>query len=149
MALTCSVERCQNQCQARGLCQKHYHCARRNGELSGFANCSVLGCSRPYYVRKFCVLHYHRKRRTGKLTGSQAPNGSGTIGRGYRRFHMHGRYIFEHRLVMEKFLGRQLSKTEVVHHANGNRLDNRPENLQIMSLSEHAKLHRLGTKIGR
>lgn len=45
-----------------------------------------------------------------------------------------------HRVVMESILGRRLKKTEVVHHKNHDRLDNRPENLEVMDRSKHAQL---------
>lgn len=51
-------------------------------------------------------------------------------------------YIFEHRLVMENKLGRYLIKGEVVHHINGNKTDNRIENLMLFSShSKHIKFH--------
>lgn len=52
-----------------------------------------------------------------------------------------GGYELEHRVVAEKMIGRKLRKYEVVHHINRIKTDNRPENLQVMTILAHAHLH--------
>lgn len=46
----------------------------------------------------------------------------------------------EHRLVAEQSIGRRIEKTEHVHHINGVKDDNRPENLEVISASAHAPI---------
>jgi len=92
-------------------------------------------------VRSCGCLKYAAGRDHANWTG-----GTTVTRDGYREVHVAGskakhRYRSEHRLVAERFLGRVLDSREVVHHINGNRLDNRPENLAVMSRSEHAALH--------
>lgn len=51
------------------------------------------------------------------------------------------KFIDKHRLIMEKHIGRELSSNEIVHHINGDSNDDKIENLEILTRSEHTKKH--------
>ena len=65
----------------------------------------------------------------------------------YRAKKVKGKRIDMQRYVMEQVLGRPLDKNEIVHHIDGNKLNNDPSNLQIMTKAEHVKLHRIEGKL--
>lgn len=77
-------------------------------------------------------------------SGSKSPLWRGGLyicKNGYRQYKEKGTRAYEHRMVAESKIGRKLQKGEHVHHINGDKLDNRPENLMVLSASEHVKLH--------
>lgn len=53
-----------------------------------------------------------------------------------------GRKAWEHRVIAERLLGRELSPNEIVHHIDGDKSNNSPDNLKVVTRQEHARLHR-------
>lgn len=104
---------------------------------------SVLRKGKLHFCSKAC------ERESKKYHNTRASWRGGHIGKttGYLYIRIDGKDVGEHILVAEKKIGRRLNPDEVVHHINGDKLDNRPENLQVMTNSEHVKLH--GSRRGK
>lgn len=97
--------------------------------------CQVVGCHQKCKTKGYCSRHYNNfleKGDPGPVERLKREPGTGCFDdHGYLRFRINGRNIREHQLIMEKYLGRELLPEENIHHKNGNRLDNRLENLEL------------------
>jgi len=94
--------------------------------------------------RKMSEAHIGNKGLSGR-TGEEHPSWKG--GRRVRGGYVvilqeDGKYKGEHRIIAEEAIGRPLKVSEHIHHINGDRLDNRPQNLLICSRSQHMALER-------
>ena len=98
--------------------------------------CGVDGCSYPFKAKGLCGTHYEQKKRGADFTlpPPRRERGSGTLSEGYIKLVSKldtSKRVYQHRVVMEETLGRELKSYENVHHINGVRDDNRPENLEL------------------
>lgn len=117
------------------ICGKEFsrYCANARGKH--------IFCSRECYDQWQRLYHIKEQHPRWK-------NGI-TIVNGYRWVLCgNNRYEMEHRQVMESVLARKLNDDEVVHHINGDTLDNRHENLQLMTRTTHMLHHEIPA-IGR
>jgi len=108
--------------------------------------------------QKYCSRHCSG-RGVPHPKGADSPIWKGGIRRrpeGYERVHRRGyievwigeKWRLQHRLVMEKHLGRPLKNSEHIHHINEITYDNRLENLMIVSRGEHNKIHKTIQSLG-
>lgn len=156
----CDVEGCGKLAHHGAICSMHSERKRKTGSVGSAAPllqayrgalCSVVGCDRLAKSLGFCVMHYSRFRSTGQ-PGEAAPKyrrqGEGSIELGYRTFAVNKKRKAEHRMVWEAANG-PIPPKHVIHHKNGDKLDNRLENLELMTRSQHRKHHEHDIKSGR
>ncbi len=137
MKRICIKDECDKDIIARGLCPKHYQ-RWRKFESTDWPKCSANCNKVSIGTHGFCTGHYQRFQKHGDANiyvplPKRIFQGYYKDDDGYNIISVKGKRFFEHRLVMEQFLGRKLLAEETVHHINGVRDDNRLENLELWS----------------
>ena len=143
---------CSEKCYNRAKVKRAYK-LRGKGKVGEERFCKQCGAKIEFISRthqKFCSADCSSNARIKYLSIPDClENASRKLDKniGYVRVYcpMHPKsnswgYVYEHRLIMEGQVGRYLTHDEHVHHINGKRWDNRPENLQLTTASEHAKI---------
>jgi len=119
------------------ICGKEFHAPKHRNRRFCSNKCRAVWSSKwlKGRIKKNAKGRYVSDRGYVKLTISHLPPDEQKLARKMTN----APFIYEHRLIMAKLLGRPLERYEVVHHKDGNRSNNKLENLQLMTLGEHSK----------
>ena len=137
----CSVEGCGRIHKTKGYCRVHYGPYRPKVKRI----CAVPDCGRSHNAKGLCGAHSKMQAKGQTLRPIGFARRHITHG-GYVIVRVPGGYQLEHRQIMEQTIGRPLYQHENVHHINGDKVDNRIENLELWSTS-HPSGQRIVDKI--
>jgi hypothetical protein len=140
MDTECSLPGCENPVHARYFCHLHYRQMLRATKPK--ANLCECGCGTPTRHRFVSGHNTRLTPREEQARRGQLNTGAALLDRGAGKTYRKVSQRHEHRTVAEVKLGRALLSGEIVHHINGNKRDNRPENLEVLTRSEHIQAHR-------
>lgn len=128
------------------MCVECYRNKRHEARRVIGTPCKVEGCVIPVSVSgrmRLCNAHFYRLKKYGSATAGPSLHKPHSLGphrhfnrQGYVCLRIQGKARLEHRVVMERILGRPLLPTEYVHHRNGDRADNKPQNLELWSRAQ-------------
>jgi hypothetical protein len=148
----CDVDGCDRPAKDAHHCSMHRERLRKTGQLGPAAPvkqsanqpCSLDGCETKAYSRGYCLLHYMRVLKTGDpgpVGRLRRPKGTGHItSSGYLSYNTsRNEHQADHQRVWIAANG-PVPKGHIIHHKNGDKLDNRLENLELMTRRAH-RLH--------